>query len=79
MCSIRGTNNQLPNRFYKFAYLQLFKFKFTHLQLFDVKSLFPEKHILCQQKRTATYGSASLVSAFKFIQENDDLLSSIHN
>ena len=36
-CSIRGTNNQLPNRYYEFSHLQLFNvtYKFAHLQLFD--------------------------------------------
>ena len=43
-CSIRGTNNQLQNKFinYKFVYLQLFnfKYKFIHLQLLSVKYKF---------------------------------------
>ena len=45
-CSIRGTNNQLPNRFNEFFHLQLFNvtYEFAHLQLFDeVKSLFTKK------------------------------------
>ena len=28
VCSIRGTNNQSPNKFYKFVHLQLLDFKF---------------------------------------------------
>ena len=41
-CSIRGTSNQLPNRFYKFVYLKLFnvKYNFVNLQLFDVKKTY---------------------------------------
>ena len=37
-CSIRGANNELRNRFYKFVNLQLFsvKYKFVHFQLFNV-------------------------------------------
>ena len=33
-CSMRGTNNQLPDRFYKFVHLQLFnvRYKFVHLR-----------------------------------------------
>ena len=50
-------------------------YKFVHIQLFDVKFLFSENHILCKQKRTAVYWRASLVSGFKLIQKNDDLLS----
>ena len=74
-CSIRGTNNELQNRFYKFVHLQLFsvKYKFVHLQLFDVKFVFSEKHILCKQKRTTVYERASVVSDFKPTRENDDL------
>ena len=34
---IRGTNNQLSDRFYKFVNLFNVKYKFVHLQLFDVK------------------------------------------
>ena len=91
-CSIRGTNNQIRNRFYKsvhlqlfnvkykFVYLQLFnvKYKFIQLQLFDVKFLFSEEHIFRKQKRTDVYGRASLVSGFQLNRENDDLLSSRH-
>ena len=41
-CSIRGTNNQIRNRFYKSVHLQLFnvKYKFVYLQLFNVKYKF---------------------------------------
>ena len=91
-CSIRGTNNQIRNRFYKsvhlelfnvkykFVYLQLFniKYKFVQLQLFDDKFLFSEEHTFCKQKRTVVYGRASLVSGSQLTQENDDLLSSRH-
>ena len=77
-CSIRGTNNQIQNRFYKSdhfqlfnvkyksAYLQLFnvKYKFIQLQLFDVKFLFSEEHIFHKQKRTDVYGRASLIAGF---------------
>ena len=91
-CSIRGTNNQIQNRFYesvhlqlfnvkyRFVYLQLFngKYKFIQLQLFDVKFLFSEEHIFRKQKRTDVYGRASLVSGFQLNRENDDLLSSRH-
>ena len=89
-CSIRGTNNQIRNRFYKsvhlqlfnvkckFVYLQLFnvKYKFIQLQLFHVKFLFSEEHIFRKQKRTDVYGRASLVSGFQLNRENDALLSS---
>ena len=45
-CSIRGTNNQLPNRYYEFSHLEMFNvtYKFAHLQLLDdVQSLFTKK------------------------------------
>ena len=79
-CSIRGTNNQLQNRFYKFAHLKLFnaKYKFVQLQLFDIKFLFSEKHIFRKQKRTAVFGRVSLVSSFKLTLKNGDMLSSRH-
>ena len=82
-CSIRGTNNQLPNVFYKSAHLQLcnIKHKIVHLQvfkLFDVKFLFSENHIFQKQKRTTclwSYGRASLVSDFKFTRKNENCSS----
>ena len=73
VCSMRGTNNRLPNRFR----LCNIRYKlFFHLQLFDVKFLFSENHIFRKQKRTAVYGRTSLVLDFKLNWENDDLLSS---
>ena len=77
-CSIRGTNKQIRNRFYKsvhlelfnvkykFVYLELFnvKYKFIQLQLFDVEFFFSEEHIFRKQKRTDVYERASLVSGF---------------
>ena len=79
-CSIRGTNKQIRNRFYKSVHLELFnvKYKFVQLQLFDDKFLFSEEHTFCKQKRTVVYGRASLVSGSQLTQENDDLLSSRH-
>ena len=77
-CNIGGTNNQLRNRFCKLLHLQLFnaKYKFVQFELFDVKFLFPEKHIVRKQKRIVFYGCTSLVSGFKITRKNDDLLSS---
>ena len=59
-CSIRGTNNELRNRFYKFVHLQLFsiKYKFVHLQLFDVKFLFSEKKIYFGRRREQLFMNA---------------------
>ena len=74
VCSMRGTNNRLPNRFR----LCKVRYKFVHLQLFDVKFLFSENLIFRKQKRTAVYGRTSLVSDLKLNWENDDLLSSRH-
>ena len=74
VCSMRGTNNRLPNRFR----LCNIRYKFVHLQLFDVKFLFSENLIFRKQKRTAVYGRTSLVSDLKLNWENDDLLSSRH-
>ena len=85
--SIRGTNNQIRNRFYKsihlqqfnvkcaFAYLQLcnVKYTFIQLQLFHVKFLFSEENIFRKQKRKDVYGRACLVSGFQLNRENDDL------
>ena len=51
--------------------IKLFIFKMS-----DVKFLFSENHIFCQQKKTAclwSYGRASLVSDFKPTLENNDL------
>ena len=58
MCSIRGTNNQLPNIFYKFVHLQLFNITHNtvHVKSFEVKFLFSENHVFCKQKRMAVYG-----------------------
>ena len=82
-CSIRGTNNQLPNMFYKFVYLQLFnnKNKIVHLQVVWSQIFVSWKSYLLQTEENCclwTYGWASLVSDFKFTQENDDLSSSRH-
>ena len=91
-CSIRGTNNELPKRFYKFVHLQLssvndrfvhlrlfnVKYKFVHLQLFGPKLLFSEKHIFRKQKRMAVCGRASVFSGFKLSRENYELLSLRH-
>ena len=81
-CSIRGTNNQLRNRFYEFVHLQLFNVacKFVHLQLFDdVKFFFSQIFVIFRkQQRTADYRRAYLVSDFKLTRENYDLLSSRH-
>ena len=51
-CSIRGTNNRLRNRFYKFVHLQLFnvKYNFVQFQLFHVKFLFSEKHSFANRR-----------------------------
>ena len=70
----------MPNRIYKFIYLQLFnvRYKFVHLQLLDVNFLFLENRIFRKQKRTTVYRHSSLVLDFKLIRENDDLLSSRH-
>ena len=70
----------MPHKVYKFVHLQMFnvKYKCVHLQLFYGKFLFSEKHIFCEQKRTAVYGSESLVSDFKLPRENDHLLSLKH-
>ena len=62
-CSIRGTNNQLPNRFYKFV----------HLQLFNVKFLFSKNHVSDKQRRMVVYGRTSFFWVLK-----DDLLSPRH-
>ena len=80
-CSIRGTNNQLQNIFYKFVHPQLFniKHKFVHFQLvWNPFFFFLENHIFCKQKRMDVYGRASLVLGFKLIWKNEDLLSSRH-
>ena len=79
-CSIRSTNNQLPNIFFTFAHLQLFnvKCKFVHLQQFGIKFLFSKTHIFCKRKRTAVYGRSSLVLDFKLTWQSDDLLSLRH-
>ena len=47
-CSIRGTNNQIRNRFYKSVRLQLFnvKCKFIYLQLLNVKYKFIQLNCL---------------------------------
>ena len=74
VCSMRGTNNRLSNRFR----MCNVRYKFVHLQLFDVKFLFSENLIFRKQKRTAVYGRTSLVSDLKLNWENDDLLSSRH-
>ena len=90
--SIRGTNNELRKRLYKFVHLRLssVKYRFVHLQLFNVKYkfvqaqlfalkfLFSEKHIFHKQKGTAVCGRASVFSDFKLTRENGDLLSSRH-
>ena len=51
------------------------KYKLVQFRRFDFKFLFSEKHIFRKQKKTAPYGLASLLSHFKLIRENDDLLS----
>ena len=58
----------MPNRFYKFVYLQLLNVKFW----------FSKKHIFPKQQTTAVYGRASIVLDFKLTRENDDLLFSRH-
>ena len=70
----------MPHRVYKYVHLQLFnvKYKFVHHQLLEVKFLFSKTDIFRKQKRMAFYGCTSLVLNFKFIWENDDLLSSRH-
>ena len=53
MCSIRSTNTHLPNRFYKFVYLQLFnvRYDFVNLQLFNVNFWFSEKPFASKRER----------------------------
>ena len=68
-CSIRGTNNQSPIIFYKFAHLQLFniKHKISHLQVVRRQIFFLRKSCLSQTEENCclwTYGRASLVSDF---------------
>ena len=82
-CSIRGTNNQLQNVFYKFIHLQLFiiKHKIVHLQVFWRQIFVFRKSYLSQTEENSclwSYGRVSLVSDFKLTRENDDLLSSRH-
>ena len=74
--SMRVTKNQLPNRFHKFVYHQLFnvRYNFVHLQQLGVKFLFSKNPIFCKKKRTAVYGRASLVLDFKPTREIDELL-----
>ena len=69
----------------KICFINLFIFNCLTLNinlfnfnLFDVKFLFSENHIFRKSKRIADYRRASLVSDFKFTQENDGLLSSRH-
>ena len=78
--SIRGTNNQLSNMFYKFVIFNCLTLNINLfiLNLFDVKFLFSEYLIFPKQKGAAVYGHASLVSDFKLTPKNDDLLSSRH-
>ena len=80
-CSIRGTNNQLPNIFYKLVHLHLLniKYKNDHLQVAWRQIFVFRKLCLSQTEENKylwTYGRASLVSDFKPTPENDDLLSS---
>ena len=53
-CNIRGTNNQILNRFYEFVHPQLFNvvYKFDHLQLFDdVKFFFSKIFVIFRKQR----------------------------
>ena len=80
-CSIRGSNNQLPNIFYKLVHLQLLniKYKIVHLQVVSRQIFVFRKLCLSQTEENKylwTYGRTSLVSDFKPTPENDDLLSS---
>ena len=77
--SICGTNNQLPNIFYKFVHLQMIniKHKIVHLQVPWRQIFVFQKSCLLQTEKNGclwTYGRASLVSGFKLIREKDDLL-----
>ena len=77
-CNIRGTNNQLPNIFYKLVHLNI-KYKIVHLQVVWRQIFVFRKLYLSQTEENKylwTYGCASLVSDFKPTPENDDLLSS---
>ena len=80
---IRGTNNQLPNIFYEFVHLQLFniKHKIVYLQVVWRQIFVFRKSCLSQTEENGclwSYWRASLVSDFKLIRENNDLLSSRH-
>ena len=82
-CSIWGTNNQLPNIFYKFIHLQLFniKHKIVYLQVVWRQIFVFTKSCLSQTEENGClwkYERASLVSDFKLTRENDDLLTSRH-
>ena len=57
-CSIRGTNDQLLNIFYKFLHLELFniKHKIVHLQVARRQIFFSENHVFRKQKRKDVYG-----------------------
>ena len=73
----------MPNTFYKFAYLQLFKIKhkIIHLQVVWCQIFVFRKSCLLQTEENGclwSYGRAPLVLDFKLTQENADLLSSRH-
>ena len=77
-CSIRGTNNQLPNIIYKFVHPPLFniKHKIGNLQVIWRQIFVFWKSCLSQIEENGclwTYEHASLVSDFKLTQENDNL------
>ena len=82
-CSIQGTNNQLPNIFYKlfiFNCLTL-NIKLLIFKLFDIKFLFSENHVFHKQKRMAVYGVMDACPQFWILNSPgkmiDDLLSSV--
>ena len=63
-CIIRGTNNQLPNIFYKFVHLKL---KLLIFKLFEVESLFSKNHVFRKWKRTAVYGLMDACPQFRIL------------
>ena len=76
-CSIRGTNNQLPNIYYEFVHVQLFNIRheIVHLQVVWRQVFVLRKSCLSQIEEDVclwTYGRGYLVSDFKLTRENDD-------
>ena len=77
-CSIRGTNDQLPNMFYKLFIFNCFniKHKTVHLQFVWRQIFVFQKPCLSDTKENGclwTYGRSPLDSDFKLTRENDEL------